>query len=425
MNNVVAAQTPILDRAVIETSTKRAPRVRLDYLDGLRGLAALYVVINHASIMAMKLTMQSSVTSHWLNTLQHVLHYYVFNYGVYSVAVFIVLSGYCLMLPIASSEQMTLKGGFADFVQRRARRIIPPYYAALGLIWLFYAVAPYLHIPTAEMTSSSLVDPVYGLGNVASHLLLVHDWTPYICRIDPPMWSVAVEWQIYFVFALLLLPLCRRLGIGITLGAAFLIGLGPFLLLNKAGGQMHLWFLGLFALGMFAALVNFSPQHATRWQQRPWLALTGFFTFVVLALTGVQRESWAHVRWLHWFREETWGSMWPLEVGVGLTTMCFLIYCTQRLREPQPGAFLPLRLCNAPAVVKLGTFSYSLYLIHQPILDTVWLAARSLPITLGVPVFFGSGVLLSVGLAWLFHLAFERRFMPGHLRQKAARAQAA
>ena len=43
---------------------------------------------------------------------------------------FIVLSGYSLMIPAARNGG-ELVGGFRRYIFRRARRILPPYYAAL------------------------------------------------------------------------------------------------------------------------------------------------------------------------------------------------------------------------------------------------------------------------------------------------------
>ena len=67
-------------------------RVRLGYLDGLRGLAALYVVMHHSAFAFYT----ASEMPHRLRLLLKPL-----AYGHFSVDLFIVLSGYCLMLPVA------------------------------------------------------------------------------------------------------------------------------------------------------------------------------------------------------------------------------------------------------------------------------------------------------------------------------------
>jgi peptidoglycan/LPS O-acetylase OafA/YrhL len=41
------------------------------------------------------------------------------RYGNFAVAIFIVLSGYVLMLPVARSHNGYLPGGLWDYIQRR------------------------------------------------------------------------------------------------------------------------------------------------------------------------------------------------------------------------------------------------------------------------------------------------------------------
>ena len=53
-------------------------------------------------------------------------------YGHLAVDVFIVLSGFCLMLPVARSGG-ALADGARGFFVRRARRILPPYFAAFTI----------------------------------------------------------------------------------------------------------------------------------------------------------------------------------------------------------------------------------------------------------------------------------------------------
>ena len=71
----------------------------------------------------------------------------LFRHGHYAVAVFIVLSGFCLMLPVTRDPNGRLPGGFAAYLGRRARRILPPYYAALGMCWIAIALIPALRQP--------------------------------------------------------------------------------------------------------------------------------------------------------------------------------------------------------------------------------------------------------------------------------------
>ena len=70
------------------------------------------------------------------------------------------------------------------------------------------------------------------------------------------------------------------------------------------------------------------------------------------------------------------------------------------------------RFLSAPWLVRIGIFSYSLYLVHAPLLAVFWFALR--PLQLSPDVTFAILVLCSplvVGLAYGFHRLFERPFM--------------
>src|SRR3954471_10178830 len=96
------------------------PRPRLAGLDGLRGLAALFVVVNHIFLRAFPgyPVDRAPFWAAW------------FIYGRFAVVVFIVLSGFSLALSPARLGWRL--DSVSRFARRRARRILPPYWAALG-----------------------------------------------------------------------------------------------------------------------------------------------------------------------------------------------------------------------------------------------------------------------------------------------------
>ena len=90
--------------------------IHLDFLDGLRGLSALFVVLHHATGGVPR-----EDVSRWLFRITSLL----FLDGHYAVAVFIVLSGFSLMLPVVRSPDHRLRGGFLGYLKRCAWRILP------------------------------------------------------------------------------------------------------------------------------------------------------------------------------------------------------------------------------------------------------------------------------------------------------------
>src|SRR2546430_10448002 len=95
-------------------------RGRIAGLDGVRGLAALYVVVNHIFERAFP-GYPADHAPFWAAG---------FIYGRFAVVVFIVLSG--LSLTLAPARHGWRLDGIARFARRRAWRILPPYSAALA-----------------------------------------------------------------------------------------------------------------------------------------------------------------------------------------------------------------------------------------------------------------------------------------------------
>src|SRR5262249_33477379 len=108
-----------------------------------------------------------------------------------------------------------------------------------------------------------------------------------------------------------------------------------------------------------------------------------------------------------------------------MAAAAMLIWCTGTLqrRTARP---LFLRALDSAVAVKAGEFSYSIYLIHYPFLLLLWNLMMLVPIgsVARALVMYGVCFPLLLGCSFLFHLAFERRFMPGHLQRKRMQAAA-
>ena len=370
-----------------------APPLHLDYLDGLRGLAALYVVVHHAVLIFCgeipRYEPSKLGGAKWLIK------------GHYAVAVFIVLSGFCLMLPVARAGGM-LRGGLWAYVRRRSWRILPPYYAAMATTFVIIAVVPAMSRGDGVFWSMSL--PADTPAVIISHLLLVHNLHPdWAYRIDPPMWSVATEWQIYFVFPLLLLPVWRRVGTSATIFIGMAIGVGIHFartILPITLTQACPWYIALFGFGMGAAAVSFNRARSTADQRIINLArLTGpMLLLTVLALmyaTDLDER-----------------KLMPFDLAVGAATCCLLITLAT-----SPGS-LPVAcfrwILNSRPLVGVGHFSYSLYLLHCPVIVLLY---RTTPLGHSLSPMWRLNCLLAIGVtaslacSYLFYLMFERPFL--------------
>ncbi|WP_243902412.1 acyltransferase family protein [Aetokthonos hydrillicola] len=372
------------------------------YLDGIRGLAALYVVLVHSCDYNLSVPLEPALL--WLALAKFL------RYGIFAVVTFIVLSGYCLMLPIVRSNKRYFSGGLLEFFKRRIRRILPPYYAALIFCMLISGLVLWLENEGILGLSKEkfgelqgLFSPTFSFHDLLVYALLIQNLGLHFNKINGPTWTVAVEWQIYFVFAILLIPIWRRLGLWATLGISFVLGLSlKYLMGDEIAFNVCPWFIGLFALGMAAAEINFSkkPSLMRLNKSLPWGVLS-----IVFASLAFLTE------WLR-FGRVVGLEQWIVHYFVGLGAACLLIYCTNLLLN---GKQLPplLRLLESPWAVTLGVFSYSLYITHAPV---VWLVHQlllslNLSPTLMATKWLIIGVPSSLMVAYLFHVAFERPFM--------------
>jgi peptidoglycan/LPS O-acetylase OafA/YrhL len=378
-------------------TTSSASRRHLSFLDGMRGIAAAYVVFGHVHRIAVDrpgiaqpALVQRSVQ--WL------------AYGQVAVSVFIVLSGYCLMLPVANDPARRLPGGLGRYVYRRARRILPPFYFALALSLMLGAAFQL----KGEMAAS--------WGSFFSHLLVAHNVRPeWSHSIDPPMWSVATEWQIYFVFAMVLLPVWRMCGNLITLALALLLGCLPRILWPAYSFDWaHPWYVFLFAMGMTAAVVTETDETGAAgvWITRRAAVTAGVLLVVLGATYAIKARlgDWLFV---------------AADSIEGLIAALLIICCATSLAV---GGRRPVMLWvfDSRVAVWLGAFSYSLYLVHFPVLATIdsLLRGRVSELT-ELTVMLTAGVAVATIVSYLFYLACERPFLTSSRRKANDRVIAA
>ncbi len=323
------------------TPQPRSPAVHLDYLDGIRGLAALYVVAHHAALQVWPLYRADQVPSA-LRFLQ---------YGRFAVGLFIVLSGYCLMLPVIR-DGGRLRGGPLGFYRRRSWRIVPPFYAALALSLVL--IETLIGQRTGTHWDFSL--PADGPSILACLLLVQDVWMPY--RINHAFWSIAVEWRIYFFFPVLVAGF-RKVGPIATTGLALAFSLGVVFGLRAVdlrwvADRAVVQYLALFSMGMLAATVATSDPLTRLGRVRdrvPW----GIVAPVLAAgIVGSCRGKSLMV-----LDSEILGH--DLAVGLGWSSLLVFV-ATPR------GGWLARALAWRP-IVASGVIGYSLYLIHAPLLQ--------------------------------------------------------
>jgi peptidoglycan/LPS O-acetylase OafA/YrhL len=356
---------------------------RVAGLDGIRGLAALYVVADHVFLRSFR-GYPVDHAPFWAGWL---------IYGRFAVVVFIVLSGFSLALSPARHGWRL--DSYTAFARRRARRILPPYWAALAfslaIAWLIIP-QPGHGVPDA---TSVVVNGLLVQNVVAAH-------SP-----NAAFWSMAVEAQLYLLLPLLLLAVRRRgavvmLAVVGTVVAA--VGIfGPHIpRLDTFVIQSAPDLAALFAVGVLAAGIVSAGAARRSWPWG-WLALAALAP--VLVVIGWRGSVW------------TLGHLYWVDLALGPAIACLLA----ALATGRPLALL--RLLDSRPIRSLGSFSYSLYLTHAPIVAIVCERIVAGRVAAGVPAFLVS-LALAVPLTVVFARVFAAVFEIPFARRRSVSARA-
>jgi peptidoglycan/LPS O-acetylase OafA/YrhL len=347
---------------------KARSSARLHGLDGIRGVAALFVVFHHCFLLSFP-GYPSNTGPWWLGWL---------IYGHFAVVVFIVLSGFSLS--IAPARSAWHLRSVREFARRRAWRILPPYWAALAfsLAVAWWVVAqPGTEEPTAKSVA------VYGF--------LVQD----VVGSPSPngaFWSIAIEAQLYLIFPLLLV-VRRRWSAAVMLGAVTALVVATA---ATAPHEAHVdklmrltpQFAALFTAGIVAAGILAASE---RVRSLPWHWLALVAVVPVVLLIAAQGSVW------------TVGNFTWVDLALGPATALLLagVAVGRPLGLVRPLESRPLQ--------RLGACSYSLYLTHSPIVVTVHHVLRRLDVGAGMPMFVAT-VAIAVPLAVVFAMSFASLF---------------
>ena len=343
---------------------------RLDCLDGLRGLLAIYVLLGHLAPFA--------VLPGWLQSAA--------SHGGAAVDVFFMLSG------LVITQSLLRAGGRTDvFLILRATRILPIYLVVLVVAVVVepwscgFEHMPWIGDDNAARTICVMAWPHAWLTELAAHLTMTHGLFPSAVLPDVwvsflgAAWSLSTEWQFYLL-ALLVAgqprPLCLFL-LALAGGGLVWQATGP------EGWQFSRAFLPnkahFFALGVASLAVVRGEAGG--------LARYGLVLVASLAISG------AHGSFGKMLAPLVWSFCLLLQTGVAL-----------------PGLQFVGMLLRSRGARYLGAVSYPLYLVNQPIHKMLglllgWLAGGDALVftTMWIPLAIGLPVIVS---AWL-HVSLE------------------
>lgn len=311
-------------------------KARLLTLDGLRGIAALWVLAGHSL----------NLSGAWIP---------IIGRPLLAVDLFMMLSG-ALMLYQADrrqdAEPMEQTRTWLRFWIRRFFRIAPLFYLVFVVAMMFAPLvgeARELIWETRGIVGDSERYDDRSLTNIVLHLSFLFAFLPgYAERSPLPDWSIGLEMQFYFFFPLIFLA-CRRIGLawaGIALtafAAAFCLVFWDFV---AAFPQPA--FLAL-KLPIFLAGMLLMRARATR----SWLLFALAILLVAVPVGPMGHWSETVVRVM-------------LALTLGLTLQPGFAGPLAKL----VGDMLELLFANRVSRF-LGDISYGVYLIHLPVLVVV------------------------------------------------------
>lgn len=356
-------------------STLGSTHLRIDYLDGIRAMAIVAVLVVH-----------------WLGSQVPA------GLGGYiGVDIFFVLSGYIITTILwRSRSQQSIHRQWGRFILRRVRRLYP---ALLGMIvgtLLLFALVPGAPIGLEDLF------PMAGLAIVQGYSFFA---AAQLGPLGPfaVTWSLAVEWMFYLLWPVAVFT-AKRSGVSARGLAAWSAGFAIVVYALALGQGDHWFYYGpvarvpeIIAGGVLAlVVVSGGPVSETR-GGRPRLfgALTVASIIAVAGYTVLAPVQWSPV-----FRF--------VGVPIAVAATCTLIWAGHRYAD------LPaFRLLSARPLAFVGRTSYSLYLWHAVPLAV--LTRETMP-GAPLPVLAAIGVASALIFASIIYRFLELPYMKSKAR---------
>lgn len=334
------------------SGTQAAPSGEIRGLTGLRIVAAVWVVAFHFHFTAM-----SGVTE-----VVGVLGPLITS-GALGVDLFFVLSGFVIAHTYLASMGPALQvGTTARFVWARFCRMWPVYALVFHLFGLWLLAR--LVLGSDDVIAFQGVQPIVSVGQWVQQLLMVQMWNNEFldgASWVGPTWSISAEWLAYLLFPVAALVFFRLRNL-------------PLLVLGAGAVALMLPIASTYATAG-------DPYYEWSWAVR---ILCGFGAGVLVHLVVQRLPRTEPVRRV----ASTTAWLLPLLMAVGL-------YCGQFVAPGFGGVVIvgfpvlvgalaladrgPAMVLSRPALVQGGKVSYSLYLVHIPMFEILWLAQAYVP----------------------------------------------
>ena len=322
-------------------------------IQALRGLAVLAVILYHVGGFG-------------------------FHGGFLGVDIFFVISGYVITKKLSETEGAlpeVLKG----FYLRRIRRILPTSVLVITLTmagsYLFLSPLSFHRIAMDGWAATLLVPNLFFLHQQTNYLNQGLDASPFL-----HYWSLGVEEQFYFLWPLVFFTLFKKRILPVLISLIVFAGVGIIWTSHNSVQSFYLPFTRFWEFMAGAALI-YLPPLAKLWsgsENKKSQGLTGFFALFAWAAAII---STIFITSEH-----------PTP---GLTTVIPVLAATGII----------LVGFNAPLLrpmAWLGDISFSLYLVHWPVI--IFFANGKISLALTTRIFI---IALSIGIAAVMYYLYE------------------
>ena len=354
-------------------------------IDAWRGLACVMVILHHSTLVYLGHEPQSSGRA-LERCAWNVLSWLV--YGNTGVALFFVISGYCIA---AAAENVRAgKHRITQYFFRRLRRIYPPFWLVVGFSVAFFLVVDVLLWPRL-LSSTPWLQPRpwwYSSWQWFGNLTLTETWRGHVIggprgHFPGQAWTLCYEEQFYAVTGLLLAISRRRFYLGATIVTVAV-------LVTMLGARYRGWPVSgffvdggwlLFAAGMFVY-----------WAVQTDLGRTGR----VIALVAFS----AAAAWI------------PRWMATGDAPVAFLSAGILLTLHPLDEWITRTRISQALSYC--GEMCYSLYLVHQLLVKATCAALWSAGVQSAIGtllVVVPASLVLSIVVGRLAFVTIETRFL--------------
>lgn len=301
---------------------------KLRALDGIRGLAAMYVLIHHARLGLTQSYHNGLATNpenyQWYDKLT-VYAFGFFKYGHEAVIIFFVLSGFLIHLRQAHSKFEYVDFNIKLYLRKRILRIYPTLFAS------------FLISITCDLLISSFAKGFkfvnYNIETLLCNIFLIPESPPFGTNF--PIWSLKHEWFFYVVYPLFLWLSTKNKLFPIFLSTIMFLSYAFGYRVPIIGGAIY-----TFAIWLIGAILAHSFVNHIR------INLFFYLPILIVVYPFFDRET----------QNYSWNDLFFALITAGIFSLILANKADLLVKFLQRFSWL-------------GMFSYSLYLLHTPMIN--------------------------------------------------------